>query len=229
MPADGPHMFTDREEEVALFEAFLGSNPDGSWPLLPILAFIAPGGSGKSTLIKHLIDEKCSVDGRPVIPYARLDFTPGRGAPTELLSILIRLRDELQRQPDRDGHHLSFPRFDLGALVAQAPSSIEDLAALVPDEIRKKLDNGTQLLASLGTLGTSLVTTLPVIGPLVAALKLAQQLPPRRKWLPGFPREAHGLDVVSAARHGHGAASRGDDEGGPRPPAGVEPARDAGA
>ena len=74
--------FTDRREAIALFEALRGYDPNKRWPLLPILAFIAPGGSGKSTLIEYL-QKRCLSNGRPAVPYAYLDFTltstPGAG------------------------------------------------------------------------------------------------------------------------------------------------------
>ena len=214
--------FMDRRGALALFDEPRSRDPEKPWPLLPILAFIAPGGSGKSTLINYLRATKC----RATLPHAHIDFTVP-GAPTDLPAILVRLRDELQRQADDQGKHLRFPRFDLGALIAQALSSTEDLAALEPHKIQEKLANGTQLIESLGALGSSLGLTLPVIGPLVAGLKLAPATPGGTRQL-GFPGSAHGLDVVSPARHGDGAGGRGDDEGGPAPLAGVESARHAG-
>ncbi len=165
----------DRHDALVLFDEPRSRDPNKPWPLLPILAFIAPGGSGKSALINYLRNERCSVQGHPVLPHAHIDFTVP-GAPTDLLAILVRLRDELQRQADDQGKHLRFPRFDLGALVAQA-SSTADLAALEPHTIQEKLATGTQLIESLSALGSSLGHTLPVIGPLVAGLKLALQLP----------------------------------------------------
>jgi tetratricopeptide (TPR) repeat protein len=173
MRTDQP--FMDRHDALVLFDEPRSRDPNKPWPLLPILAFIAPGGSGKSTLINYLRNERCSVQGHPVLPHAHIDFTVP-GAPTDLLAILVRLRDELQRQADDQGKHLRFPRFDLGALVAQA-SSTADLAALEPHTIQEKLATGTQLIESLGALGSSLGHTLPVIGPLVAGLKLALHLP----------------------------------------------------
>jgi hypothetical protein len=163
--------FMDRREALVLFDLLRGRDPEKPWPLLPILAFLAVGGSGKSMLITYLRATKC----RATLPYAHLDFTVA-GTPTDLLTIMIRLRDELQRQADDQGRHLRFSRFDLGALLAQA-SSTGDLEALEPHEIQRKLATGTQLIESLGFLGSSLSTTLPVVGPLVAGLKLAGQLP----------------------------------------------------
>src|SRR5437667_1730406 len=46
--------FTDRREAIALFNSLRGRDPDQPWPLLPILAFVAPGGSGKSLLLRYL-------------------------------------------------------------------------------------------------------------------------------------------------------------------------------
>ena len=181
--------FTDRREALALFDLVRGSDPHQPWPLLPILAFIAPGGSGKSTLIDYLRFKKCSLpDGRAALPYAHLDFT-FPSAPKDLLSILVVLRDELQQHADGQGQHLTFPRFDLGALIAKATSSPEDTrgpgTAHNPRETRQR----HQLIESLGALSSSLGDTLPVVGPLVAGLKLALQLPVVRDTLASL--EAH--------------------------------------
>jgi len=81
MLTDRLETFTDRADALALFDELRSRDPNKPWPLLPILAFIAPGGSGKSTLIEHLIEEKCSLAGRPVLPYARLDFLRTRVFP----------------------------------------------------------------------------------------------------------------------------------------------------
>jgi hypothetical protein len=54
MSKDRLETFTDRREAIALFDHLRGRNPEKPWSLLPILAFIAPGGSGKSTLIKNV-------------------------------------------------------------------------------------------------------------------------------------------------------------------------------
>src|SRR6266851_8025291 len=106
MQNDPFRTFTNRREATQLFQLLRGRDPSRPWPLLPILAFIAPGGSGKSTLINYLRATKC----RATLPHAHIDFTVP-GTPTDLLPILIRLRDELQRQADGEGRHLGFPRF----------------------------------------------------------------------------------------------------------------------
>src|SRR5260370_11945475 len=92
MPINRLETFTDRAEEVALFDELRSRDPNKPWPLLPILAFIAPGGSGKSTLINHLRATRC----RATLPHTHIDFTVP-GAPTDLLALLGRLRDELHR------------------------------------------------------------------------------------------------------------------------------------
>src|SRR5258707_546550 len=46
--------FTDRREAIALFNLLRGRDPNQPWPLLPIIAFIAPSGCGKSMLINEL-------------------------------------------------------------------------------------------------------------------------------------------------------------------------------
>src|SRR5260370_10036147 len=119
MRTDQP--FMDRHDALVLFDEPRSRDPNKPWPLLPILAFIAPGGSGKSTLINYLRNERCSVQGHPVLPHAHIDFTVPR-PPTYLLAILVSLRDDLQRQADAHGKHLPFPPFPPGALLAQSPS-----------------------------------------------------------------------------------------------------------
>jgi len=180
MPTDRLETFTDRAEEVALFDELRSRDPNKPWPLLPILAFIAPGGNGKSTLINYLRATKC----RATLPHAHIDFSSDPTTPKDLLPILIRVRDELQRQQDDQGHHLSFPRFDLGALVAQASSSAEG-----PQNIEEKLARAPQVIDFLGALGTSLGIASVVIGPLVTGIKLGLQLPVVRNTLASL--EAH--------------------------------------
>ncbi len=151
--ASGPFAaFTDRCEAIALFNLLRSRAPDKPWPLLPILTFVAPGGSGKSLLLRYLREKECSVDGRAAIPFAYLDFTLWH-APKELLSILIELRDQLQRQADGDGRHLAFPRFDLGAIIAQSAATNQDSGSFSPNQIRNALGSGVQIIKSM--FGTS--------------------------------------------------------------------------
>src|SRR5713226_10328613 len=115
MPKNQLETFTDRREAIALFELLRKREQNQPfWPLLPILTFIAPGGSGKSTLIEYLISGRCFKDGHAVLPYAHIDFTEAVTL-RDLLPILIELRDQLQNHDDGQGNHLIFPRFDLGA------------------------------------------------------------------------------------------------------------------
>jgi hypothetical protein len=147
--------FTDRREAIALFDLLRGRDRAKPWPLLPILTFVAPGGSGKSLLLRYLREKKCSVvSGRPALPYAYLDFTLSH-APKELLPILIELRDQLQKQKD-NGRHLTFPRFDLGAMIAQSASSNKDVTSFSPTQVRNELATGVQIIKSIGDVGTSL-------------------------------------------------------------------------
>jgi len=175
MRTDRLETFTDRAEEVALFDSDLlrGRDPEKPWPLLPILTFIAPGGSGKSTLIEHLI-ERCSVDGKPALPYARLDFTVP-GTPTDLLPILMLLRDQLQLHSDEYDEHLPFPRFDLGALIAQAATKA--LSEITPDNVRQSLSTDKKLFDSLLAGGSTLGFLVPFIPAVLAGVKMAGQIP----------------------------------------------------
>ncbi len=175
--------FTDRREAIALFDLLRGRDPGKPWPLLPILAFVAPGGSGKSLLLRYLRVEKSSLPGgRAAFPYAYLDFTLPH-APKDLLSILMELRDQLQQQDDGQGKHLVFPRFDLGALIAQAAATNEDVASLGPTEVRRKLTAGAQIVESLSALSSSLGFALPYVAPLLAGLKFAGQIKPLKDLL----------------------------------------------
>ncbi len=118
MPKNQLETFTDRREAIALFELLRKREQNQPfWPLLPILSFIAPGGSGKSTLIEYLITGRCCKDQRAILPYAHIDFTK-EVTLRDLLLILIGLRDQLQKHNDGQGKHLNFPRFDLGAAIA---------------------------------------------------------------------------------------------------------------
>ena len=164
----------------SLIEPRVRRDREKPWPLLPILAFIAPAGSGKSLLFRYLRATKCQA----TLPHAHLDFTVP-GAPTDLLAILVRLRDELQGQKDDQGEYLRFPRFDLGALVAQASPTAEP-ASLEPHKLQEKLSTGTQLITSLGAFLSSLGHTAPVIGPLLA---VALQTPAASDFLASL--EAH--------------------------------------
>ncbi len=178
MPKSQLETFTDRREAIALFDHLRGPKPDITWPLLPILAFVAPGGSGKSTLINYFRVNKCCLpDGRAALPYAHLDFTLAN-TPKDLLSILITLRDQLQQHHDGRDKHLTFPRFDLGALIAQSALTNADLSSFGPNEIRRKLSTGKQVFEALTKLGSSLGYTVPLVAPLLAGLHLAGQIKP---------------------------------------------------
>src|SRR5258708_39027733 len=139
---DQLEIFTDRSTAIALFEYVRARDPEKPWPLLPILAFIAPPGSGKSTLMEYLRVKKCCLpDGRAAVPYAHLDFTLA-DAPKDLLSILVALRNQLQRHHDGQDKRLLFPRFDLGASIALATRTGDDLPLLSEEEIERELSTG---------------------------------------------------------------------------------------
>src|SRR6266478_3719987 len=172
--------FTDRREAIELFRSFLGRDPSKPWPLLPIPAYIAPGGSGKSTLIEYLRVTACCLPGpqqSAALPYAHLDFTL-TGAPTDLLSILIALRNQLQQHQDRQGRHLTFPRFDLGAAIAATTPPDGTLPLLNEKDLRQSITAGLPLIGPLGEMGNALVTYFPLIPPLLVGLQWVSKLPP---------------------------------------------------
>src|SRR3989442_1368449 len=177
MPNYQLETFIDRREAIALFDYLRGRNPDKPWPLLPILTFVAPGGSGKSTLIEYLRARRCCLpDGHAAVPYALLDFTQ-TDAPKTLLSILVALRNELQQHEDGYGRHLSFPRFDLGAAIALSIPTDGSLPLLSKEEVQHRLFTGLSLFGPLGEMGNALGNIVPVIPPLLIALKWTIQIP----------------------------------------------------
>ncbi len=190
MPGGQLATFTDRREAIALFDMLRGRNPDKPWPLLPILVFVAPGGSGKSTLIEYLRVNSCNngSEQRAALPYARLDFTL-TDAPKDLLSILIAIRDQLQQHDDGYGKHLTFPRFDLGALVVQSMPTPDNLASFGPQEVRRKVEAGLQTIESLAHLGSELGLAVPFMLPVLAGLRLAEQSRPVQKALRYFENQ----------------------------------------
>jgi hypothetical protein len=183
MPGDPLATFTDRREAIALFDKLRGRDPEKPWPLLPILVFVAQGGSGKSTLMEYLRVKRCTLSEElAALPYARLDFTLA-DAPKDLLSILIAFRDQLQQHDDGYGKYLTFPRFDLGTLVAQSMPTPDNLASFGPQEVRHKVEAGLQTLESLATIGSGLGLAVPFMLPLLAGLRLAERSKPMQKAL----------------------------------------------
>jgi len=74
----------------------------------------------------------------------------------------------LQQHAEGQGQHLTFPRFDLGALIAQATSTTEDISSFGPQEVRRKLSAVKQVFESLSTLGSTLGYAVPFVAPLWA-------------------------------------------------------------
>lgn len=166
-------IFTDRREAIALFDIIRRREPhQHTWPLLPILTFIAQGGSGKSTLIEYLISGRCCENGRAILPYAHIDFTDAR-APKDPLSILIELRDQLQSHADENGKHITFPRFDLGAAITINASIGSSLPTVGKDEIRRILKVALPIFQSIDAIGNSLGYLNAFIPVLMVALRLA--------------------------------------------------------
>lgn len=180
MSNERSHPFIDRREALALFDLVRGRRPREPWPLLPLLAFIGPGGSGKSRLIEHLRTTTCRFsEGRSVLPHASLDFTL-LDAPKNLLDIFITLRDELHGKVDGDGKRLDFPRFDLGASIAAAYATDGALAAPSPGELWSHLTRAQAVFTSVGEMGNALGNLVPVIPPLIVGIKSAAHFSPLR-------------------------------------------------
>jgi hypothetical protein len=169
--------FTNRDMAVALFDHVRGRVPGEPWPLLPILTLIAPGGSGKSTLIDYLrITRCCLPDGRAALPYAYLDFT-WPSVQKDLLWILVSLRNQLQKHEDGQGRHLTFPRFDLGATIAMAAPMNGNLPLLSQDEIQRSLSAGLPLFDQFDEMGNALGNIVPIIPPFLVGLKWFGKIP----------------------------------------------------
>jgi hypothetical protein len=169
--------FTDRREAVAIFEWLRGHDASKGWPLLPILTFVAEGGSGKSTLIEHLRASLCGKS--PIdtaLPYAHLDFTRS-DAPKDMLSILVNIRNQLQEHKDGQGKQLGFPRFDLAAAIALETPLDGNLPLMGQQEIHTKLSAGLTILAPLGEMGHALNNLLPFISPILVGLRISTELP----------------------------------------------------
>ena len=173
---NSPEIFTDRREAISLFEHVRSRDPEKPWMLLPILAFIAPPGSGKSTLIEYLRAQKCCLpDNRAAVPYTHLDFTLA-DAPKDPLSIFVALRNQLQGHLDGQGKHLLFPRFDLGASIALAMQT-DALPLFNESEIEDALSRGLPFFGPAGEMGNAFGNLLPVIPPLIVGLKWLGQIP----------------------------------------------------
>ena len=145
-------------------------------PPLPLLALIGPSGSGKSTLIDYLRITHChSREGKVAKPHAFLDFT-FPNAPRTFLGILINLRDQLQRQADSLGQHLTFPRFDLGASIAAAFAIQNALPSWREEQLQERLNEAQSVFATVNELGTPLEILLPQIRLLISSLKSIEHL-----------------------------------------------------
>jgi tetratricopeptide (TPR) repeat protein len=144
--------------------------------------------------------------------YPRLDFNLP-DAPKDILSILIAIRDQLQHHDDGYGKHLTFPRFDLGALIVQSMPTPENLASFGPQDVRHKLDAGLQSLESLTNIGSELGLVVPFIIPLLAGIRLARQSRPVQKALRYLEDQAgwKWYGKVRGARLGLGASAGLED------------------
>src|SRR5438874_4420 len=116
MVEHGARMF-GRRRALALVREFLERPEQDGRPRsrrVPVLVFIGPRGSGKTTLVAELARQ---LDDR--VPHARIDFRTTTEIPTNTviptLALLTNLVFELNRPCGRYGT-LSFPRFIVGEL-----------------------------------------------------------------------------------------------------------------
>jgi hypothetical protein len=166
---DQVSVFTNRREAIALFNMLRGRDPRRPWPVLPILALMAPSGGGKSAMIDWLRENKCWVDGGPALPYAYLDFSQPH-TPKDILHVLVSLRNQLQAHTDGSSRNLVFPRFDLGAAIALAAPAIETLPSPNHRELEVSLSESVPLFNALHRLKTPLESAVPAVPYLLEAL-----------------------------------------------------------
>jgi tetratricopeptide (TPR) repeat protein len=166
--------FTDRHGIIALFRQLNQRTSQQQRLFLPILTIIGPEGTGKRTLIEYLRLRECStVDGRPSQPYAVLDFAQPH-LEHDILSVFIALRNQLQRN---GSGKVKFPRFDLGALIAITTPSDEDILRNAnPDALANAIRQNTPRLEAISTAGNELSNFVPLMKPIVSALKVGWAL-----------------------------------------------------
>jgi len=175
-----PLTITNRTSILELFKLLQKRNLEQ--PLLPILAIIGPEGSGKQTLLNYLcFTQCCQPDGHPAQPYAFLDFAQP-GTRSSLLSILVALRNQLQWNSEGK---LTFPRFDLGALIASA-ASVNTLDDPNKIDIDAKIDSALPLLDNVST---ALGVLIPPMASIMAMLKLGMQIPKVHNFLERLGRK----------------------------------------
>jgi ABC-type branched-subunit amino acid transport system substrate-binding protein len=156
MQNDSSESFINRQEAIELFKLICEQSIEDLVSVHPLLFYIAPPGSGKTRLLEYLCQTICHAsDNRVIFPYARLDFTHAQ-APKDMLSILVRLRDQLQQHRDEQNRHLIFPRFDIGAAFALASSVRTEQSIPEADEIAKYVREGLSIFGQVGEIRTTL-------------------------------------------------------------------------
>ena len=173
--------FIGRNDAIELFDMLWRRNAnDGErWPLVPILSFIAPVGSGKSTLIEYL-REKYRAEQE--LPNVRIDFsTPN--TPKDLLFIMIEMRNRFVKYKDEDERQFVFPRFDFAAAIVLAALEESNAHRLSERDLRQSLVNRSAVLdewsESIGGIG-NLVPVVPLI---LASIRATVQVEPLNRFL----------------------------------------------
>jgi ABC-type branched-subunit amino acid transport system substrate-binding protein len=173
--------FTGRKDAIELFDMVWKWNADGGerWPLAPILSFIAPVGSGKSTLIEYLRETHRADQ---TLPNVRIDFsTPN--TPKDLLFIMIEMRNRFVKYKDKDDRQFVFPRFDFAAAIALAALEESNAHRLSEGDLQQSLVSRSAVLdewsESIGGIG-NLVPVVPLI---LASVRATVQVEPLNRFL----------------------------------------------
>ena len=165
--------FVDRRQAVALLAELCQRNPQRPLEPLPIVAFLAPGGGGK-TMLLDLLAVRCE----GVVPVARVE-PEDLPSVDSYLELLCAAAEQLKGFSNRRYQRLAFPRLDLGVEVVAA-SLTRDNPGAVRQGVREVIAQRQRFFALLKELGAATDNWLIAI-PLVLirrALPWLNQRPP---------------------------------------------------
>ena len=151
--------FVDRRQAVALLADLCQRDPKRPPEPLPIIAFLAPGGGGKTTLLE-LLATRC----QGVVPTANIEPDDLR-ATDGYFELLFKLSEQLKVFSNRNYQRLPLPRFDLGVEVVTAELA-KDNPGAVRQGVRQLLVDRQRFLALLKELGVATnhwLVTVPAV------------------------------------------------------------------